>query len=110
MRPQEKGLSASDVLITPDGKTIFAGIRGSKFGFDWVARYGVLNNGEVELLGLTKADAVPWGFCLSPDGRYLLVTATGGASLTAYRIREGGNLTKAARLAIPARISDIAVR
>ena len=39
-----------------------------------------------------------------------LVTATNGASLTAYGISEDGNLTKAARLAIPARISDIAVR
>ncbi|MEK6234691.1 MAG: lactonase family protein, partial [Planctomycetales bacterium] len=61
------GVSSSDVAITPDGRFLFAGIRGHKRDFDWISRYRVKSNGEVELLGLTPADKIPWGLALSPD-------------------------------------------
>jgi len=103
----KEGLSASDLQITPDGKFIFAGLRGHSQNFDRIARYRVGEDGKAELLGLTPADKIPWGLALSPDGKHLLVSATTGATLTAYRITAEGGLEKAASLSWDAEISDV---
>ena len=104
------GLSASDLHITPDGKFLFAGLRGHKQDFDRIARYKVLENGHAKLLGLTKADKVPWGLALSPDGKYLLVSATTGATLSAYHITQDGDLNRVATLDWEPRMSDLVSR
>jgi 6-phosphogluconolactonase len=104
------GLSASDLLITPDGKFLFAGLRGHKQNFDHISRYRVLEDGRAEFLGLTKAEKVPWALTLSPDGKYLMVSATLGSSLNAYRILPGGNLQEVDSLAWDTGISDLITR
>jgi 6-phosphogluconolactonase (cycloisomerase 2 family) len=101
------GLSASDLIITPDGKFLFAGLRGHSQDFDRISRYRVLEDGKAQFLGLTEADKIPWGLTLSPDGKFLLVSATIGASLTAYRISPDGNLKKVATLAWDPGMSDL---
>jgi len=103
----KEGLSASDLEITPDGKFIFAGLRGHTQDFDRIARYRIRDDGQAELLGLTQADKIPWGLALSPDGKYLLVSAFNGATLTAYRITTEGGLEKAASLSWDAEIFDL---
>jgi 6-phosphogluconolactonase len=103
----KEGLSASDLEITPDGKFIFAGLRGHSQDFDRIASYRVREDGMAELLGLTSADKISWGLAISPDGKYLLVSATTGATLTAYRITTEGGLEKAASLSWDAEISDL---
>lgn len=104
------GVSSSDILITPDGRFVFAGIRGHQRDFDWISRYRVKADGELELLGLTPADKIPWGLTLSPDGRYLLATAFQGATLTAFKIHQSGDLTKAASLEWDKQITDLVAR
>lgn len=106
----KEGLSASDLEITPDGKFIFAGLRGHTQDFDRIARYRVREDGQAELLGLTPADKIPWGLALSPDSKHLLVSAYNGATLTAYRITSEGDLGKAASLSWDAEISDLLTR
>lgn len=106
----KEGLSASDLEITPDGKFIFAGLRGHSQDFDRIARYRVREDGQAQLLGLTKADKIPWGLTLSPDAEYLLVSAYTGATLTAYRITTEGGLEQAASLSWDAEISDLLTR
>lgn len=101
------GVSSSDILVTPDGRFVFAGIRGHQRDFDWISRYRVLPNGELKLLGLTPADRIPWGLTLSPDGRFLLVTAFQGETLTAFEISNSGDLTRAASLPWDKQISDL---
>ncbi|MEM7011237.1 MAG: beta-propeller fold lactonase family protein [Verrucomicrobiota bacterium] len=104
------GVSSSDILITPDGRFLFAGIRGHRQDFDRISRYRVEDDGTVELLGLTPADKIPWGLTLSPDGKYLIASAFQGATLTAYRIGEDGDLTKAASIACDKQITDLVTR
>ena len=104
------GLSASDLHITPDGNFLFAGLRGHRQDFDRIARYRVLENGHAELLGLTEADKTPWGLALSPDGKFLLVSATTGATLTAYRITKEGDLVRMAALKWESGMSDLVTR
>jgi 6-phosphogluconolactonase (cycloisomerase 2 family) len=103
------GLSASDLEITSDSKFIFAGLRASR-DFDRIARYRIRDDGQAELLGLTPTDKTPWGLALSPDGRYLLVSAATGATLSAFRITPEGDLHKAASVAWDPEISDLVTR
>jgi 6-phosphogluconolactonase len=104
------GLSASDLLITPDGKFLFAGLRGHRQDFDRISRYRVLEDGKAEFLGLTEADKIPWGLTLSPDGKFLLVSATTGANLTAYQISPNGGLERVATLKWEPGMSDLVTR
>jgi len=104
------GVSSSDILITPDGRFAFAGIRGHQRDFDWISRYRVKENGELELLGLTPADKIPWGLTLSPDGRYLLATAFQGGTLTAFEIQQNGDLVRVASLSWDKQITDLVTR
>lgn len=105
-----EGISASDLKISPDGKYLFAGLRGQRQDFDKITRYRIKDNGDAEFLGFTDADKVPWGLEISPNGKYLLVSATSGASLTAYRITDQGDLIKAGELQWDAGISDLIAR
>jgi 6-phosphogluconolactonase len=106
----KEGLSSSDIVITPNGRFLFAGIRGHSRDFDWISRYRIRENGEIELLGLTPADKIPWGFALSPDGTHLVVTAFQGETITVYRIGEAGELAKAASVPCDKNISDVVTR
>ena len=101
------GLSSSDIVITPDGRYLFAGIRGHRQDLDRISRYRIKANGDVEHIGLTEADKIPWGLALSPNGRYLLVTAFKGNTLTAYEIGDDGSLKKAASVPCDGLIMDV---
>lgn len=104
------GVSSSDIVITPDGRYLFAGIRGHTRPFDWISRYRVKETGDLELLGLTPADKIPWGLALSPDGHYLLATAFDGGTLTAFQVTAAGELLKAGSLGLEKNIFAIVTR
>ena len=106
----KEGISSSDLVMTPDGRFLFAGIRGHQREFDWITRYRIAENGDISLLGRTPADKIPWGFTLSPKGEFLFVTAFNGATITAYKVGEDGSLAKAASIPCDKNISDIVAR
>ena len=90
-----KGLAASDIAVTPDGRFLFVAVR--DFANDaqhGIHRYEIRNGGRLVHLGQIKADAIPWGLRLSPDGGHLLVSAARGNTLSAYRIGRNGGLEK----------------
>lgn len=94
----KEGISSSDIVITPDGRFLFAGIRGHRHDLDWITRYRIDENGDGSLIGRTPADKIPWGFTLSPHGEYLFATASLGATITAYKIGKEGSLDKVASI------------
>ena len=101
------GLSASDLVITPDAKFLFSAIRGRRQNFDRLVGYQVQEDGKLKVLGLTETEGVPWGMSLSPNGRYLLVSCFEGESLLGYEIASDGSLRKVGRLELPKYISDL---
>lgn len=108
--PPAEGVTASDIAVTPDGKFLFTGVRGQKQDFDWISRYGIMEDGKVKHLGLTPADDIPWGLALSPSGKYLLATGFGAGTLMAFQIEEGGNLKRVGTLEWDPQISDLVAR
>jgi 6-phosphogluconolactonase (cycloisomerase 2 family) len=105
-----RSASASDIVVAPDGKFVFTGLRGHGVPCDFVARFRVLDDGRLDLLGRTSADKLPWGFALSPDGGHLVVAATDGKSITAYRITAAGDLVKAGRLDCGQKVTHVVTR
>ena len=101
------GLSASDIVITPDARFVFSAIRGRRQNFDRLAGYEVQEDGTLRFLGLTATDGTPWGISLSPNGDYLLVSCFEGESLLAYRIESDGSLGRVGRVELPKYISDL---
>ena len=106
----KEGISSSDIVITPDGRFLFAGVRGHQRDFDWVTRYRIGENGDTSRIGRTPADKIPWGFTLSPKGEFLFVTAFDGATITAYKAGKDGSLEKVASIPCDKGISDIVAR
>jgi 6-phosphogluconolactonase len=102
--------TASDIVITPDAKFLFVGIRGTAPIPDSIARFQIGEEGDLTLLGHTSVDKMPWGFSLSPDGGYLMVTAWVGATLSAFRIDEKGDLQKVGVLTTEKNISSLTTR
>jgi len=74
---------------------------------DAIGRYRIKENGEVERLGRTPADKIPWGMTLSPAGEILLVTAANGETLTAFGIGKDGGLRKLSSVAIDRQVTDV---
>jgi 6-phosphogluconolactonase len=105
-----KAMSASDIVVTPDGRFVFSGLRGHGVGGDAVVRYAAGPDGRLTFLGCTPADDIPWGFALSPGGDYLLVTASDGATITAYRIGPDGDLAKAASVPCGKQVTSVVAR
>ena len=68
------------------------------------------DGGDLEFLGLTPTDKIPWGFALSPAGRFLMVAAYEGATLKAYQISHSGELQEAGSLAWDNNIMSIVTR
>lgn len=104
------GISSSDIVITPDGRFLFAGIRGHQRDFDWIVRYRIAENGDLSQIGRTPADKIPWGFTLSPKAEFLFVSAWIGATINAYKICNDGSLTKSASIQCDKGIFDIGAR
>ncbi|NNE93670.1 MAG: beta-propeller fold lactonase family protein [Verrucomicrobiales bacterium] len=106
----EDGVSASDILMTPNGKFVYTGIRGHKHDFDFIAGYAVQDDGNLKPLKLTATEKIPWGLAVTKDSRFLVVTAFKGGKILAYQIGEDGALTQAAELAVDENISDVEIR
>jgi 6-phosphogluconolactonase len=90
----EKGLVASDIVITSNGKFLYLGVRGFRKDFNAVFRYEVHPDGTLKCLGKTDTDSIPWALGLDSESRHLFVSATATGTLTAYKIDQSGDLHK----------------
>jgi 6-phosphogluconolactonase len=90
----ERGLAASDIFITSNGKFLYHGVRGFGKELNAVFRYEVHPNGTLKCLGKTDTDMIPWALGLDSGSRHLFVSATKTGTLTAYKIDQSGDLHK----------------
>ncbi len=102
-----KGLSGSDIVITPDGRFVYSGLRGKPA--DGVAGYAVQDNGMLEPIDRTATDSIPWALGMSPRGDRLFVSASRAGTLTAFKIKDDGSLEKEAILKLGKDFWDILV-
>lgn len=104
-----KGLAGSDIVITPDGRFLFVGIRGFEDPLQAVASYAIDAEGRVRHVATTETDAIPWALDVASDGSRLLVSAARAGTLASYLIRDDGSLEKEAAVELGKDFWDIVV-
>jgi 6-phosphogluconolactonase len=86
---------AADLALSPDGALAFTSERSS-------STVSVTSTRTGELLGWTHAEEQPRGIALDPAGEFLLVTGERSATVSLYRVEDGGRTLRFAHRA-PAR-------
>jgi 6-phosphogluconolactonase len=87
---EAKGASTAEIFVRPDGKTLYVSNR----GHDSIAVYSIAQDGKLALLQhMLGTPAMPRGFGLSADGRWLVCAGQKSGTLNAYRIGRDGKLT-----------------
>lgn len=104
-----KGLAGSDIVIAPDGRFVFMGLRGFEDPLQAVVTYAIDAEGRLDPVAVTRTDAIPWAIDVAPDGSRLLVAAARAGTLAAYAIQPDGGLEKEASVEIGKDFWDIVV-
>jgi 6-phosphogluconolactonase len=86
---------AADLALSPDGSLAFSSERSS-------STVSVTSTETGELLGWTRTEEQPRGITLDPAGEFLLVTGERSATVSLYRVEDGGRALRLAHRA-PAR-------
>ncbi|MEO9592002.1 lactonase family protein [Rhodopirellula bahusiensis] len=94
----KRGLHASDLVLTRDGKRLFVAVRDFVSDQDSIFTFDVNVEGKLSLVARFHVGDIPWKLDLSPDQKLLFVSETGDRRLSAYRIARNGELTEAAQL------------
>ncbi|MFG0267588.1 MAG: lactonase family protein, partial [Rhodopirellula sp. JB055] len=82
----QRGLHASDLVLTRDGKRLFVAVRDFVSDQDSVFTFDVNAEGKLSLVARCHVGDIPWKLNLSPDQKLLFVSETGDRRLSAYRI------------------------
>jgi len=86
----KKGASTAEIFVHPNGRTLYVSNR----GHDSIAVYSVAQDGKLALLQhVLGTPAMPRGFGLSADGRWLVCAGQKSGTLNAYRVGRDGKLT-----------------
>lgn len=101
--------TGSDLVITPDGRHLFVGVRNLRSeGPDEILCYAIGEDGTLTRKGAIPTDDVPWTLSLSEDGRYLFAVAHRGGSVSAYRVLQDGQLYESiGQIEIPPKTMNI---
>ena len=89
-----QGLSASSLVVTPDGKYVFSAQRGRDAANNFIHTYKINDDGTLTPAGKMACGHIPWMLRLTSNGSHLLVSATKSGTLTAYAIQADGSLKK----------------
>jgi 6-phosphogluconolactonase len=105
-----KGLAASDIYLTPDGKFLYVPVRDFGEGTqDTVHAYRIAGDGTLVHIQKVACDRIPWGLNVTPDGKWLLVSTAKGNTLAFYSIASDGRLAKVHSLEWGNMIRDVIV-
>lgn len=110
--PFDKGkrdLSASSIVVSPDGTRLFVAMRDFTGDEDSVFTFRVESDGKLSLLSRSKVGDVPVRLLMSPTGSHLLISESGESLLSAYSVGDDGVLTRAASIELPGGSRDMVV-
>ena len=91
-------MSGSAVSIGKSGKYLYSAIRNPNGNNNYIITYEVLSDGKVKAIHKMQTDEIPWIIKLNNTGEFLLVSASKGETLTAFRILENGALKEVSKI------------
>jgi 6-phosphogluconolactonase len=99
--------TTSHILLSPDGKYIFAGNR----GHNSIASFSVGEKGNLTLIGHYPTEGeVPRNFTVTKDGKYLIAGNQNSDSVILYSIGNDGKLTKAKKYSLPTPVCFVEIK
>lgn len=110
--PFEKGkrdLSASSIVISPNGERLYVGLRDFNTDEDSVFTFRVEAGGKLSLLSRTRVGDVPVRLAVSPEGKYLIVSESGDNRLAVYKVQFDDGLKLTAAIELPSGPRDMVV-
>ena len=93
-----RGMHASDIAVTHDGKFLFLALRDFVADEDSVFMFRVAEDGRLSLVSRKRVGDIPWCLRVSPSDSYLLVSESGDEALAVLPIQHDGSLGDAVRL------------
>lgn len=105
----KRGLHASDLVVSSNGKRLFLAVRDFVGDEDSVFTFKVEDDGKLSLLARTSVGDIPWKLSLSPDGQYLLVSEAFDRRLLVLKIHDNGVLSPAGHFEWGAEVRDMVV-
>jgi len=85
--------TASDVHCSPNGKYLYTSSRGHKNGYHGISVFKIMASGSLKPLEyITEGINQPRNFCLSPDGRFLVVANQYGDNVMVFKVNQTGML------------------
>ncbi len=96
------GASGAEIAVHPNGRFVYASIRGGRAGADRLTSYAVGRDGGLEPIETVEAGVrTPRSFAIDPSGRWLVAAGQGSGELASFRIdARTGRLTPAGRAAL----------
>jgi 6-phosphogluconolactonase (cycloisomerase 2 family) len=104
-----RGMHASDIAMTHDGKFLFLALRDFVGDEDSVFMFQVAEDGRLSLVSRKRVGDIPWCLCVSPSGSYLLVTESRDKTLAVLPIQHDGSLGDAVRMDWGAEVRNMVV-
>ncbi len=105
----KRGLHASDLVISRDGKHLFVAVRDFVAAEDSVFTFRVREDGKLSQIARSKVGDIPWKIALSPKDDFLFVSETGEQQLTAYKIESDGSLNRSLTVARQLQARDMLI-
>ena len=93
-----RGMHASDLAMTGDGKFLFLALRDFVGDEDSVFAFRVAEDGRLSLVSRKRVGNIPWCLRVSPSDSYLLVSESGDEALAVLPIQHDGSLGDAVQL------------
>ena len=93
-----RGMHASDIAMTHDGKFLFLALRDFVGDEDSVFAFRVAEDGRLSLVSRKRVGNIPWCLRVSPSDSYLLVSESGDEALAVLPIQQNGSLGDAVRM------------
>lgn len=105
----KRGLHASDLVLSPDGKWLFVAVRDFAGDEDSVFAFRIEADGKLSLANRTKVGDIPWKLDISPQGDYLIVCESGLRRVAFFEIQPDGALARVPSIDIPTGAKDMAL-
>ena len=105
-----RGMHASDITVTADGKFLFLALRDFVGDEDSVFMFGIAEDGRLSLVSRKRVGDIPWCLRVSPSDSHLLVSESRDKTLAVLPIQQDGLLGDAVRMDWGAEIRSMVVR
>jgi 6-phosphogluconolactonase (cycloisomerase 2 family) len=105
-----RGMHASDIAMTHDGKFLFLALRDFVGDEDSVFMFQVAEDGRLSLVSRKRVGDIPWCLRVSPSDSHLLVTESRDKTLAVLPIQHDGSLGDAVRMDWGAEVRNMVIQ